>query len=204
MARRKLPVLTEHSLASVVTARVTLAAEFKESIEGTISCRSGCSDCCYHPVQISISEGILLYRHLVSSGRWTPSFRATMEEHARTTRDLSYEVWLLSLIPCPLLDPGTKKCTVYSHRPFQCQVTYSTGDPYNCHPHRIMASGLVNRQKVMNDFNEQVIRAIRKHGITMINMPLSVAVLLGEKVVAGEFEMDGSDMATFRDYLENT
>jgi Fe-S-cluster containining protein len=147
---------------------------------------------------------MLLYKNLVSRGRWTPSLKATFEEHASKVRDASYEVWLLSMIPCPLLDEGTKKCTVYNARPFQCRVTYSTGDPYNCHPHRILESEIVNKRDVTEEFHSRVNRAIRKHGITTIIMPLSVAVLVGEKISNGEYDLDGADMAIFKDYVENT
>lgn len=211
MSRRRLPLLAEHSLSSVLSSRIDLSRDFDQKVRDQaredktpISCRVGCASCCYHPVHVTILEGILVYRHLVSKGRWTPSFKAKIEEHANSTRDLSYEIWLLSLIPCPLLDEGTKKCTVYSDRPMQCRATYSLGDPQLCHPHQISATGIVNRTEVMNEFFTRVKRIIQRHGLTMINMPLSVALLIGERIISGEFDFDGADFAVLKDYIEKT
>lgn len=211
MSKRKLPVLAEHSLSMVSSARVEIPYEFEHRVRGelsdqkrAISCRPGCSNCCYHPVHLSALEGVLLYRHLVSRGKWTPTFRAKIQEHADKTRDLSYEVWLLSLIPCPLLDLSTNRCTAYAGRPFQCRVTFSSGDPHNCHPHRISESEIINKHEVSREFHERVSRAIRRHGITMIIMPLSVAIFLGESISNGEIDLESADIAVLKDYLEST
>jgi Fe-S-cluster containining protein len=206
MSRRKLPILAEHSLADVLTTRIRITSEFREEIQqqDTITCTPGCSHCCYHPVHMSIFEGVLLYRHLVASGRWSPSFKAKIEEHANSTRDLSYEIWLLSLIACPLLDQKTNRCTVYSARPFACRVTLSTGDPFECHPHRVLNSGIQSKTEVTRAFHARQKADFRRHDLTMIIMPLSVALLIGERIESGQFDLEGADMAILQAYIEDT
>ena len=167
MARRRLPVLVEHSLATVVSARVAVAGDFEVKLRERalktgkpISCKSGCSNCCYHPVHVTALEGAVMYRHLVARGRWTPSFRESVRAHAERTHDLRYELWLLSMIPCPLLDEKTSRCTAYDARPLACRVTFSTADPFLCHPHRITESGIVNKNEPMDAFHAQVSASI--------------------------------------------
>lgn len=205
MNRRKLPIFAEHSLADVASTRVELSTRFKEEtqMKDGITCRPGCAHCCYHPVHLSVFEGVLLYRHLVATGRWTPSFKAKIAQHADTTRDLTYEIWLLSMIACPLLDGKTKRCSVYPMRPFACRVTYSNGDPHFCHPHRILSSGIVNKAEVTREFHARQQTAVRRHDLTMIIMPLSVALLIAERIENGEFDLEGADMAILREYVEH-
>ena len=111
---RKLPVLTEHSLSSVMSSRLAVADAFEREIikeadtsGKPLSCHSGCDSCCYHPVFLTVTEGILLYRHLVSAGKWSPTFKKSLEAHADMVRELDFPVWLLSMVACPLLDKNS-------------------------------------------------------------------------------------------------
>ena len=205
MARRKLPILVEHSLSDVAGTRLELAAKFRETTErsGPVSCRSGCAHCCYHPVHVSIFEALLLYRHLVSSGRWTPSLRAKLTEHADTTRDLAFEIWLLSMLACPFLD-ANNKCSVYAQRPFACRVTLSQGDSYLCHPHRVLNSQIVSKTDITREFHKRQRVPTRRHDLTLIIMPLSVALLIAERIERGEVDLEATDMAVLQDYVERT
>jgi Fe-S-cluster containining protein len=208
MARRKLPLLVEHSLATVVSARVEVSTDFERKLRDEasktgkpVSCESGCAHCCYHPIHITALEGAVLYRQLVARGRWTPSFQETIRVHAARTYDLPYELWLLSMMPCPLLDEKTAMCTAYDARPLVCRTTFSTGDPYNCHPHRITDSGLVSKREPVETFHARVRASIKRHGITMIIMPLSVALLIGEKIVTGEIDIEAADVEVLKQYF---
>lgn len=200
--RRRLPLVTEQSLAALRRTRAQLSSDFDRELFGTlgvsnlaVSCRVGCSNCCYHPVLITAMEGALLYQWLAERGRWTPSLQAKIKEHADRTRDLSYEVWFLSMVPCPMLDETTRKCTVYEGRPYACRVTYSLGDPDKCHPHRIGESGIVNKQEVMLTYHREQSKVARKHGLQMVLMPISLALRIGERIVNGKLDLESADLA---------
>ena len=187
MARRKLPFLTERSLDQVKADRIGLSTEFVATLP-RVSCSKGCSACCSYPVYISVLEGILLYRHLTEKGHWTPSLRKKLEKHADTTFDLSAEIWLLIDMPCPLLDKN--KCLAYEARPFTCRTTFTRGDPYNCVPKRIVSSRFVPKDDVTAKIREVETRLLAKHGLSLIGLPISKAILIGEKIVIGEADLE--------------
>jgi Fe-S-cluster containining protein len=187
MARRRLPFLTERSLDQVKADRIELSTEFAATL-GVVSCTKGCSACCSYPVYISVLEGMLLYRHLTEKGHWTPSLRKKLEKHANTTFDLSAEIWLLLDMPCPLLDKN--KCLAYDARPFSCRTTFTRGDPYNCVPRRIVSSKFVPKDEVTFKFRAVEARLLAKHGLSLIGMPISKAILIGEKVMIGEADLE--------------
>lgn len=205
--KRKLPLLVEHTLSTLRFARSQISVEFDRELRlkldeagAGVACREGCANCCYHPMLITALEGLQLYQWLTEHGRWTPSVRNRVREHAETTKDLPQAVWFLSLIPCPLLDTTKFTCTAYEGRPFTCRVTYSAGDPNDCHPHRIEDSGTINKQLVLAKFHGAQAQAARKFGLHMIVMPLSMAVLLGERIAKGEVDLENADAEIIREY----
>jgi hypothetical protein len=105
------------------------------------------------------------------------------------------------VIPCPLLDEKTSKCTAYAARPLACRVTFSTGDPHQCHPHRITASGIVDKRGPITEFYTQLRATIKRHGITLISMPMSVGLLIGEKIVTGEIDVESTDLEVLKQYF---
>lgn len=206
--KRKLPLLTEQSFATLRHTRIQLATEFETQTKlqvqeagGKISCKSGCANCCYHPVLITAIEGVLLYRWLASHGRWTPSLRASLKEHADKTRDLNHSVWFLSAIPCPLLGKDAM-CSAYEGRPFQCRATFSFGNPGDCHPHRIDDAKLVDRQEAMAKYHSIQAKIAKKHGLQMVILPLSAAILLGERISSGELDLEEADLEVLRTLVE--
>ncbi len=205
--RRSLPLVAEQSLGNLRRIRTQLSTDFDRELQtqtlsgkGSITCRAGCSNCCYHPVLITALEGVLLYRWLAEHGRWTPSVQAQIKAHADSTKDLDFSVWFLSIIACPLLDEKTKRCTAYSARPYTCRVTYSLGDPENCHPHRIEKTGLVNKQEVMASYHREQDKIVSRHKLKMVLMPISLAIIIGEKIVRGEIDLEAADMTTLQEY----
>ena len=208
--RRSLPLLADHSLGKIKSAKAQVASDFERELRETavlkhqrVSCRSGCANCCHHPVHVSLAEGVLIYRFLTEHGRWTPSLREKIRKHAEQTKDLPFEVWFLSAIPCPLLNTANE-CSAYKGRPLQCQLTYSMGDPDNCHPHRMQNMLMLERQTALTEFYGIQNRELRRHGAQVILMPLSLALLMAEKIVAGEIELESADMAVLREYMEIT
>jgi len=187
MAKRKLPLLAERSVAEMKAKRLEIANSLDTKLR-LVSCQRGCSACCSHPRYISILEGMVLYQYLTAKGQWTPSLRAKLEEHANQTFDLAAEVWLMLNLPCPVLDKG--KCLAYEARPFSCRTIYATSDPLNCHPHRLTEARFVDRQAEAERFREAERKILARHGLALFGIPISKAILLGEKIMSGEGDLE--------------
>ncbi len=184
---RKLPLLTERSLAQMKADRIELSKSLDAKLP-FVSCKPGCSACCSYPLYVSILEGMVLYRHLTEKGLWSPSLRKKLEQHADRTFDLTAEVWFMLDLPCPLLDKG--KCSAYAARPFTCRTLYARTDPKFCHPHRVVGAKYVPRDGLTAQFREAETKILARHRLSLLGMPLSRAILLGEKIVSGEIDLE--------------
>lgn len=81
-----------------------------DALLGTIpgfQCKEGCFDCC-GPVELSRLEYM---RCIQASGRSAEDVRQQMKNNLKQGNYL-----------CPLLDPETKKCSVYEVRPAICRL----------------------------------------------------------------------------------
>ena len=136
------------------------ALEKSLSAEGnTISCRTGCTYCCYHYVAVSFAQGIvivdylykrkdLLKQFLDNYEKWRIDGESISEEidririHALSssiptqqvmveTRPLSNR-YLESNIRCPFLVDD--KCSIYEVRPLACSGHHSVTAPDHCAP----------------------------------------------------------------------
>ncbi len=200
--RRKLPLFVERSIQQVQADRIELADTFERKIEGNqpITCKAGCSACCHHPVLITVMEAFPIYGALVEQGRWTPSFKARLEKHAGLTSGLSFRVWLLSSIPCPLLERD--RCLTYEYRPFVCRVTISTGDAYFCDPQRLGDdTKIVPRHDTVAEFHGREAEILRKHGLLHLTMPIGRAILMAERVCSGTLTLENVDRTYVADHL---
>jgi Fe-S-cluster containining protein len=151
---------------------------------------------------ISILEGILIYRWLLSRGKWTTKLKAHLKDVADRQYGVSYEVWLLALIPCPLLTED-KKCGAYEARPLNCRAYYATSDPHYCHPHRLgPTTEIVDRAGAIDSFHEGQEKILRRHKLQFLTMPIGSAVLLGEKVCNEDLDIDTVDRHLFQEYAE--
>lgn len=208
MTYKRLPILVETSISRVDMLRIELAGEFDSKIkvdiaktESAITCSAGCSWCCYHPVSISVLEGILIYRWLVKKGKWTSKLKENLKISADKQFGLSYEVWLKVLIPCPLLGDD-KKCSIYPARPLICRVYYATSDPHYCHPHRISGkhTKLLPRESAVEPFHEKQEEILRKHKLQLLTMPIGAALLMAEKVCTEKIDLDTVDVLILKEY----
>lgn len=194
---KRLPILVEQSIQEGAVARMELAQGFVQKAyaePGEISCRKGCDNCCYHPVLLSVLEGISLFRWLQDHGMWTRALRSKLEEDRARTWGLSIEVWALSAQPCPFLETG--KCSIYDGRPMTCRITLSKGDPHACHPHRMsQGAGLLPKRTTLEEASIREAALLKRHGLKFIRVPLASAILLGEKIVKGEVELEDSYIA---------
>lgn len=191
MIRRKLPMLVEQAITEASVARHQAMFDFEQKVfsEGSVSCQKGCHHCCYHPVMISIFEGIELFRWLDTHRLWTPKLRASFEATADKTWGLSLEVWTLAEIPCPLLTEGA--CTAYESRPYACRATFSRGDPYDCHPHRLAeARDLIPKRELHLRVSKEEAVVFNRIQLKYLRIPLASAVLFGERIDKGTLAVE--------------
>lgn len=196
----RLPVLVEHSIGRVETTRQDLAQQFEAALlseaktaGASIACTPGCASCCYHPIYVSILEAIPIYRHLVRHQKWTTALKERLEDIGNKQMITAYEVWLLSLIPCPLLSED-KRCIAYDARPLACRTMFSVGDPYYCHPHNLgPETEVIPQGTVLEKFSKEERKALQKHKIQVSRIPLGKALLLAERVCQGDLDITEID-----------
>jgi len=198
--KRHLPIMVERAIAEVKALQTEVGSGFEGQVrqERAVSCKVGCSNCCHHPFLVTLPEGLLLYRWLSTHGRWTPSLRKRIEETRDKTLGLAFRVWLLSNIPCPLLEDH--KCLAYEARPLHCRTTFSRGDPEMCHPHELGSSaGIIPNTEVIISYNNQLLALLKRLGLQGSLMPLAEAVLIGEAVDSGKIEIEESALQHAKD-----
>lgn len=194
-------MVVEQGLASTSLAKSRLSDSFALKLGlDDITCRRGCSHCCYYPVTISIWEGVSLYRALKREGIWKRQFKASLEHHARLTFGTAPETWLMAGIPCPLLVDGM--CSAYASRPFRCRVTTSTKDPDRCRSVYFGPETFESNQMESAEFagvERRASRASRDHcrGLDA-RVPLSVAVLVGYQIVEEVIQLDEVTLTLLR------
>jgi Fe-S-cluster containining protein len=207
--KRRLPVLTERSISEVQAIQIDLDHKFERQIRGQVSkegkainCTPGCASCCYHPIEISVLEGALMYRWLMLNGRWTTALKEKLQQAANQQFGVSYEVWLLSLTPCPMLT-ADNLCGAYEARPFICRSYYSTGDPHYCHPHRLgPQTELISRDEIVTQFHKEQARVLKGHNLNLTTVPIGEAVLLGERLCKGDIDLEAVDHILLKEYAE--
>lgn len=199
----RLPVLVERIVAEARATQTQTAQDFDQRSQQdtrSISCRSGCANCCHHPFLVTVLEGLLLYRWLADHGQWTPSLKKRVTETRDKTLGLAFEVWLLSNLPCPLLREN--KCIAYDARPLHCRITYSEGLPSDCHPHALSPeTPLLPNIEVIVGFNSRLRMLLKKLDVVGSLMPLSEALLLGEAIEKGTISIEDSDFQHARDLV---
>jgi hypothetical protein len=200
----RLPLLVERVISDTRALQTQTAQEHEQKLhrqDFMFSCRVGCAYCCHHPFLVTVVEGLILYRWLASHGRWTATLRKRVQEARDKTLGLSFEVWLLSNMPCPLLD-SNKKCSAYEARPLHCRTTYSASDPILCHPHDPMAlTRILPNTEAIVDFNNQVKASLKKLGGLGAIMPLGEALLLGEAIETETLRLEEAGTQLAKDLL---
>lgn len=202
--KHKLPLISERALANTKAHQVQASLDFDRKLPASgVTCTKGCSNCCHMPLSVTVLEGLLLYRWLSEQGRWTSALRKRISEVRDKTLGLSTHVWLLSNIPCPLLEDN--RCLGYESRPFKCRVTYSVGPSSSCHPHARLSpqatSNEVPNEVALKDFDEKVRFLLKPLGTASTRMPISEALLLGEKLASGTLELEDVGLQHAKDLL---
>lgn len=203
MMPRRLPILIDHDVSEAAAERLLVASHFETKVlsSGPVSCKSGCSNCCFYPVMISILEGISIYQWLANHGMWSSKLKAHLQESKEQTWDLASEVWLLGMYPCPFLKDD--QCSVYEARPLLCRTTFSRGDPYYCHPHRLGAieGSILSRVPEVDQVRENERKVLKRHRLKPVLLPVAAAVLLGERIVKDEVDLADTNMVLLQEYL---
>ena len=188
MNRRKLPVLVDQAIGSIQAESTDKAFAFERRLrrKHTLSCSSGCSNCCYLPIEISVLEAIPIYRYLTQRGRWNAELVKKLIGHAEKTTFLSTPVWLLSHIACPLLTDD-QKCGAYEVRPHHCRTMWATGDPHYCDGQNFGAeTSFVAKDELMAGYSGYIGLLSKQIGMPHYTVPISKALLLAEKVITGQ------------------
>jgi len=209
-SKRKLPVLVEQSIGRVEVLRVEASSRLEMVLRAevgraglNITCTAGCASCCYHPISISILEAIPIYRMLVRHGKWTTGLRKKLNEASERQIGASYEIWLLSLIPCPLLTIDNR-CSVYDERPLICRTYVSVGDSHYCHPHRLgPETKLLPRADVVDKFHADQTTLLQKNRLQLSIVPIGTALLLAERVCSGDIELSAVDGEIVKEYAKH-
>jgi len=152
--RKYFSLLTKCEEKSLQTLVESLTAKGE-----TITCRKGCTYCCYHYVTVSLAQGIvivdylykrkdLLKRFLDNYEQWHEKAKSIADrlDHIRTqslsspvpvgqviaeTRPLSSRYFGAS-IACPFL--ADDQCTIYPVRPPSCSSHHAVSPPEWCAP----------------------------------------------------------------------
>jgi Fe-S-cluster containining protein len=153
-----------------------------------VTCRKGCAHCCYHPVLISVFEGLLLFRNLKANRLWTSTLRKQLQESSNKTIGLDYRVWLMSALPCPLLRDN--ECIAYEARPLRCRLMSSIDDPVRCHPHSFSGTvEILPFAPVLRTFQSLERQLMHHLSMPYIHLPLGQAVLMGAKIDQGDMRL---------------
>lgn len=206
---RRLPLLVERSVREVETAKIDAASKFEFRTKAilseekvSITCRPGCAYCCYHPIMISVLEAIPIYGYLQKWGLWTDELKKRLKETSDLQYGTSFETWLYAMIPCPLLT-AEKKCMAYDARPLICRAYLATSDPENCHPHRLGEdTRILDRSEVVKDYHDKQSKALLRHKLQFLAVPIGKALLLAEKVSTGVLDLESIDTEILREYVE--
>jgi Fe-S-cluster containining protein len=78
-------------------------------------CRSGCTECCMGPFDITPLDAIRLRQGLDELATRDPGRAAQIRTRARRATGAEDE-------PCPALDPATGACDLYAARPLTCRA----------------------------------------------------------------------------------
>lgn len=126
------------AVADAATADAELGArEMSEQLPATRRllpvCQEGCAHCCHATVFASTPEILRIASHLKETR--TETELALLRERARETSAqiaaMDLDARARAKLPCPLLDTGTGRCSVYPVRPVACRA-YHSGDVATC------------------------------------------------------------------------
>lgn len=193
----KLPILVARSVAEAKSHTGILSQSYDSYIrQEEVSCRKGCSNCCYNPVKVTLLEGLRIYDYLCNEGLWSSALKSTLKIHAEKVQGLSLEIWKLGMIECPFLKDSL--CKIYKARPFVCHITYSVGAPEDCHPHSVSNTGILPRTPMLQAQESLETPLLARHSLAHFRVPLSVALLYADKISKDEISLEDCRQALWQ------
>lgn len=207
----KLPVVLEQTVREAEVRRQLVETEFTSQLQAYLSdekehlsCAKGCTNCCYYPLMVSALEGVSLFRWLTEHHRWSRTLRDKFVAAHRMVWGMSASVWMLSLIPCPLLGDD-KLCQAYEGRPTMCRATVSVRSPELCHPHEFGAGNtyLPFRRETEEALHQAETDPLRRAHFTAVRMPLATAVLMGEYLCKEDKQPEDITAKLFEEWVKN-
>jgi Fe-S-cluster containining protein len=90
---------------------------------GAVACRAGCDHCCYQRVGVTPPEALAIFDHLSQtlSDEELQAITAHVAARHAATQGLSGAERFSPDHPCPFLDTGSGRCTIYEVRPLSCR-----------------------------------------------------------------------------------
>jgi len=171
----------------------------------SISCRQGCTHCCYHYVAVSLAQGILIADYLYKRKAllkqfidnyetWRKDGEAISDSIDRIriqalmssvptdqimadTRSLSKQ-YLESNIACPFL--ADNKCSIYEVRPLSCSNHHSVSPPDCCAPGSQQKPAIRHSMPNDEDLIEMIRLADPRLTLYELTLPTMVYKLLTE------------------------
>ena len=178
----KLPVIKlmqrEEELIRTLNLKSRIEA-FKHSSQ--ITCKPGCSSCCYRRIDISLLEAIILLAEIKRTGKWR-IVRERIKEHPSLKMSLDPETWASLKMMCPVNDSG--KCLGYANRPVSCSSRFSRVDAKFCDPHipESIPDGIFDVTLGV----QMLSKYEAAHGVVH-KMPIPEALLLAESIFSKEY-----------------
>lgn len=171
-----------------------------------ITCRKGCTYCCFHYVAVPLAHGIVIVDYLYNRKESLKQFIHNYEkwhhkgydisdiiDHTRyqafsssmpindiieTTRPLSIR-YLDMDIPCPFLTNNA--CLIYTVRPLPCSGQYSVSPPDRCAP--ATAEKAFIHQLIPDD--EDLIRILQLAGPNLMLYELTLPIMIYKLLTKG-------------------
>ena len=181
MGRRMLAVYreTDHQVA-----------ERADTMKAT--CGKGCFDCCHLLVSITFPEAVALAEHLLTDPTHAMAVKTLAARlHAQIAvinegiRTKDPGLYFRSKLPCTLLDPQTKTCTVYAHRPSTCRLHYVVSDPALCSPSVEGATmARINMEDIGLYHLDEALRISRQTGTPLWSGPFQIMLLWALKLLS--------------------
>lgn len=185
------------------------ATGIREGGELKVSCKKGCTGCCFQLVKATLAEGALVAARLVENGtfeKFRPQLEATaaladrLEKNPDPTLD-----YLATKTPCAFLQ--NDECAIYDVRPGGCRSYFVTSDPANCSPDRPGAEvEQVDPAGVMAVFVTELLKSTHPAVPGMIG-PFPSVVLVGKEIIersTGSFKRWASKSPLFTAVADST
>lgn len=170
-----------------------------------ISCRKGCTHCCYHYVTVSVAQGIVIADYLYKRRELLTQFVHNYEKWHRKGRSISESIdaariqalsssvpveriiadtrplserYLKMHIQCPFLLEN--RCFIYEVRPLSCSGHYSASPPDWCAPETSQKPDIHHRIPNDQDLTELALLADPRLTLYELTLPIMVYKLLSE------------------------